>query len=234
MLAAIQNYLRDEKITPPELTEMMFIDTQFESIKADEMKAFEQYENLEFVNFAECGVKSIEAPFPALLKCGALLFSNNALSNDAIGTVVNLANLESLAFDGNQITSLDNFSLLAGLSKLREISLADCPVAQEDGYREKLFSLLPQVQIIDDVDREGNVIELDESEDEFDSEDSDISDDGEGSEDFAGLEDIEGSEDGEDDDEDDDDEDDEDEEDEDEEFEKGSEDEPSVKKTRNA
>ena len=233
MLAAIQNYIRDENITPPELTEMMFIDTLFETIKADEMKALEQYENLEFVNFAECGLKSIEAPFPALLKCGALLFSNNTLSNDAIGTVVNLVNLESLAFDGNQITSLDNFSLLTGLSKLREISLADCPVTQEEGYREKLFALLPQVLIIDDVDREGNVIELDDSEDEFDSEDSELFDEEEGSEDFAGLEGIEGSED-EEDDEEDEDEYEEDEEDEEEEFEKGSEDEPAVKKTRNA
>jgi hypothetical protein len=221
MLSAIQEHLREQTLTPSELTELMFIDNQFETISAEDMKGLEQYENLEFVNFAEVGLNSVAAPFPALKSCGAVLFSNNNLSNGVLETLVNLESLESLALDGNKISSLEKFELLAGLAKLKEISLADCPVTETADYREKLFAILPQVQIIDDMDREGNVIELDSEDDEDFSDDSEGIDD----EDLAELGELVGSDlEDEDDDEDEDDEDEEDEEDSEE---------PVSKKTRN-
>ena len=227
MLTAIQEYIKEQTLTPTELTEMMFIDTQFETISADEMKALAQYENLEFLNFAECGLKSVEAPFPFLRNCGAVLFSSNALNNDVIETLVNLENLESLALDGNQITSLDKFSLLGKLAKLREVCLIDCPVAQTEDYRAKLFALLPQVQIIDDVDREGNVVELEDSEEDFSDDES-----GSFDEEEIDLENLYGTED-DDEEEDDEEDDDEDEDEEDEDDEEDDDEEPAVKKTRN-
>ena len=173
MLAAIQDHIKEENLTPSELTEMMFIDTAFDKITAKDMKSLAQFENLEFINFAEVGLKSIEAPFPALDQCTAVLFSNNHLGDEAIETLTSLENLESLAFDGNRISSLEKFSLLSGLSKLKEISLSDCPVASTQGYREKLFKLLPQLEIVDDQDKEGNIIEEEETEDDdsFDEDD---------------------------------------------------------------
>ena len=232
MLAAIQEQLREQTLTPSELTELMFIDRTFESISSDDMKGLEQYENLEFINYAEVGLTSIACPFPALSNCAAMLFSNNNLGNDVLDTLVNLENLESLALDGNKITSLDKFSSLSKLGKLREISLADCPVTETDDYRKKLFEMLPQVQIIDDMDREGNVIELDsEDEDEELSED-DLEGSDMGSEDLAalaGLYDEDDEEDDEDDEEDEEDEEDED----DEEDEEDDDEEPVSKKTRN-
>lgn len=241
MLTAIQDFVRDETLTPAELTEMMFIDKEFEAITADEMKALSQYENLDFMSFASVGLKSIEAPFPALANCGAVLFSNNSLGNEVLSTLVNLVNLESLALDGNPITSLDKFALLSCMPKLREISLSDCPVADAADYRAKLFAILPQVQIIDDVDREGNAIELssdEESEEvDFDSEDEDSEgpvDLGEffGNEIADEEDDEEDEEDSEEDDEgDEDDEDDEDDEEEDEDEEDDQE--PESKKARN-
>lgn len=173
MLAAIQDHIKEENLTPSELTEMMFIDTAFEKITAEDMRSLAQYENLEFINFAEVGLKSIEAPFPALGQCTAVLFSNNHLGDEAIETLTSLENLESLALDGNQISSLETFSLLSGLSKLKEISLSDCPVASTEGYREKLFKLLPQLEIVDDQDKEGNIIEEEETEDDDSFDDDD-------------------------------------------------------------
>ena len=241
MQSAIQEYIKEENLTPPELTEIMFVDIAFETITSDDMKVLAKYENLEFVNFAEVGLKSIEAPFPALAQCGAMLFSNNQLGNEVISTLVNLENLESLALDGNQITSLENFALLSGLKQLKEISLSDCPVAATEGYRAQLFAMLPQVEIIDDQDKEGNVIEVEEEDSELDSDDSEDEDSEEDEEEedgeaHAGLGEfyanqLDSEDDSEEDDEDD--EDDEEEEDDDEEDDDEEESSPASKKARN-
>ena len=187
MQSALQEYIKEQEVTASELTELMFIDKEFDTLNAADMKALSECENLEFINFAEVGLKSIEAPFPALASVSALMFSNNSLGNEVISLVAPMENLESLAFDGNQITSLEKFVTLAKLSKLREISLADCPVSQTEGYRAKLFALLPQLEIVDDEDKDGNVIEEDSE---------DLSEDGSGSEEFGSddvIEDADGN-----------------------------------------
>ena len=169
MLSYIHNHLREENLTPVELTEVIFIDVEFESLSAGELKGLEQYENLEFISFAECGLKSVEAAFPSLPNCAALIFSNNELTDEVIPHLVKLCNLESLALDGNRIESLEKFKLLSIMPKLREISLSDCPVAASEDYRERLFEILPQLEIIDDMNRDGEVIEFEESDESDDS-----------------------------------------------------------------
>ena len=177
MQSAFQEFIKEQETSAAELNDLMFIDKQFDTLTVDDMKVLSECENLEFLNFAEVGLKSIEAPFPVLPSVSALILSNNHLSNDCISLLVGFENLESLALDGNQITSLEKFATLAGLSKLREISLADCPVTESKDYRSKLFSLLPQLQIVDEEDKDGNVIEdagsdgdISDSDDEFGSE----------------------------------------------------------------
>jgi len=162
MLSYIHGLLREGKKSAATLTEIVFIDASFESISKDEMEGFGAYENLEFINFAEVGLKSIQAPFPELNKCLSIMFSNNSLDESVISTLVKLRNLESLALDGNQIGSLEKFHYLAGLRNLREISLVGCPAARSEGYRGKLFAILPQLEIIDDMNKAGESVEYGE------------------------------------------------------------------------
>ena len=155
--SAIQEYMKYQESSPEELEDVQFIDCNFETLGQQEMDSLLKYPNIEFLNLANVGLKSVSASFPAHPKISVVILSNNELSEGVVETLTNLSNLESLALDGNQITSLDSFKHLASLSALREIALADCPVTVSDPeYRSKLFELLPQLQLVDGVDKDGN------------------------------------------------------------------------------
>ena len=58
-------------------------------------------------------------------------------------------------------------------------------------FREYMFQLLPQIEICDTQDRDGNLVELEDGEGEYDDEDDDDEDDDEDDEDDGDDEDDE-------------------------------------------
>ncbi len=172
MLSAIEAYIKEAETTAEELMDVQFLDTKFEDLTAGDLKVLYQYPSLEFVNFANVGLKTVSSHFPANAKISCLVFSNNQLDDSIVECLTNLTGLESLALDGNDIKSIEKFKLLLGLCNLREVSLDGNPITEStEDYRTKLFEMLPQLRIIDGFDKEGN--EVEES-DDFDEEDSEI------------------------------------------------------------
>jgi hypothetical protein len=154
--SAIQEYMKYQESSPEELEDVQFIDCAFETLGVKEMDALMKYPNIEFLNLASVGLKSVTSAFPSHPKISVVILSNNELTDDVVETLAKLSNLESLALDGNQVTSVDSFKHLVGLSGLREVALSDCPVTASDPeYRSKLFALLPQLELVDGVDKEG-------------------------------------------------------------------------------
>ena len=41
------------------------------------------------------------------------------------------------------------------LEKLKNVDLYGCPVTNQPGYRDQVFSLLPNLQLLDGLDKEG-------------------------------------------------------------------------------
>jgi hypothetical protein len=76
------------------------------------------------------------------------------------------------------------------LENLIQLDLSDCPIAQADGYRSKMFGLFPGLKILDNKDLDGNEFEYSESDiDELEEDDgSSRSDEAEDDED--GFEDV--------------------------------------------
>lgn len=138
-----------------------------------DMKALSKCPNITSLSLAENSLKKIHANFPALHKLASLDLRNNDLSSDVLGTVSRLDHLEVLMLTDNAIKTLDKFANLKPLSKLQYIGLEGCPVTETiPDYREKLFALLPQVGVIDFIDRDGN--QLERPADETDEEDADL------------------------------------------------------------
>jgi len=70
---------------------------------------------------------------------------------------------------------LDNFKdieRLAKLDKLIQLDLYGCPISEKPTYREQLFKLFPNLQILDNKDKDGNEVDYEE-EDEDDDADGD-------------------------------------------------------------
>ena len=45
------------------------------------------------------------------------------------------------------------------MKKLCELSLESCPLTKEENYRNEIFKLIPQLEVVDSKDKSGNTIE---------------------------------------------------------------------------
>ena len=52
------------------------------------------------------------------------------------------------------------------LSKLAILDLFGCPVADMEGYRQSVFDLLPQLEILDGANKDGEDVDDEDDEDE--------------------------------------------------------------------
>jgi acidic leucine-rich nuclear phosphoprotein 32 family protein A/C/D len=73
--------------------------------------------------------------------------------------------LQILLLSDNNINDVNELKSLAKLEELMQIELNNTSVSKKDGYREKVFALIPSLEIVDDLDQEGNPFEIDEDED---------------------------------------------------------------------
>ena len=56
------------------------------------------------------------------------------------------------------------------LPRLTSLELLDCPLTREESYRDKLFEMLPSLQVIDGFNRSGDEVESDDEEEEEEEE----------------------------------------------------------------
>jgi Leucine-rich repeat (LRR) protein len=88
------------------------------------------------------------------------------LTDSSIPFIAKYSNLEELILTANEIKTLEGLTPLFALKNLREIDLAENPVAQLSGYRQLLFEkychFYPRVstlEVLDGIDRNGKEVE---------------------------------------------------------------------------
>jgi hypothetical protein len=98
--------------------------------------------------------------------------------------------LYKLKVGDNPIKSIDVFKPLASFPQLKKLEVHGADFTNKDTYRDELFKMLKNVEVIDKMDRNGEEIDstVYDEDDEFDGEDL------EGDEDFED-EDLEGDDD---------------------------------------
>jgi Leucine-rich repeat (LRR) protein len=156
-----------------EVETLLLIEHQFERITQDDMNTLAECKNVELFSAPGAGIKSIEANFPDLPNLSTVMLDENELGSDALVSLTTLKNLINLTLDNNKIESLDKFALLKDLENLKQVNLSGNPVAETEGYREKLFELLPQLEVVDNFDRNGEEVEIESSDEDGSDDDSD-------------------------------------------------------------
>lgn len=74
--------------------------------------------------------------------------------------------LQSLSIGSNDITSFDDLAPLATLENLIQLDLSGTELTGKEGYREKVFGIFSGLQILDNLDKNGQAIEYSDDEDE--------------------------------------------------------------------
>lgn len=185
--------------TPDEVEEL-----NIDNCKATHIAGLtDKFVNLQTLSMANSELSSLKG-FPSLPNLRKLDLSDNRISG-GFDVLTGSPNLEYIGLSGNPIKEVSVLEPLKKLTHLHSLEVFNCDIANNDGYREKIFELLENVIYVDGMDRSGQTAPEEDYDGEEDDEDgaSNEEDDDEDSEDGVPGED-EGSDDDEGSDEDDD------------------------------
>jgi hypothetical protein len=166
---------------PTQVDELILDDlyTNVESFSTDHKKTLELYNSLIHLSLNGMGLKSLKN-FPKIPSLQILEIRQNKLNGSEFGELKNLyPKLYKLKVGENPIDNMNVFKELKGLTELKKLELVDSGVAKKETYKEELFELLPQVEIIDRMNREGEETDTtiyDAEGDEFDEDDEGFED----------------------------------------------------------
>lgn len=120
----------------------------------------DEFENLEFLAVSNIGLTTLKG-FPNLTNLKQLELADNCL-NGGLENLSPCVNLTHLDLKGNKIQCMEQLEPLVSLKNLKVLELENCELAKTENYRKKIFELLPNVQFIDGLDRNGGEYEREE------------------------------------------------------------------------
>jgi Leucine-rich repeat (LRR) protein len=103
---------------------------------------------------------------------------DNQLTGSSLKPLLSYSNLFALSLGGNPLSTFEDLQPLTQLRNLKELDFIDCPVSNLPEYREKLFQMFQNLEILDSVDRDGNLVEDEEEEEEEEEEEFSEEEDG--------------------------------------------------------
>ena len=171
MEGIIQKYTEGE--APENVIEIDLEGWTSESISREEKLLLEKYQSVDSLSFSGCGLKRLEN-FPLLEDLARLDLSENQIEK-GLENLKHLDGIMQISLENNKITDIEEFKHLAGLANLMSLMVEGNPISQEENYREKLFKIIPSLQVIDGFNASGEEVDFaedDEDEEEF-NDDSD-------------------------------------------------------------
>lgn len=189
----------DEAIEADEVDEIVLDETEVSEFTPELKKKLESIEGISTLSLNNCKLKSLNN-FPNLPSLIRLELMNNSFPASDLKHIAALADLQSLSISDNTINVAEDLSPLSNLP-LAQLDISGTPLAEQADYRDKVFKLFKDLQILDNKDKEGNDVEYEDDEEYDDEEegDEDLEDDEEGFEDDEEEDDEEDFEDEEDD-----------------------------------
>ena len=144
----------------------------------------DELENLETLSLINVGLTSLKG-FPALKHLKRLELSDNRIVG-GLEVLQGSPNISHLNLSGNKIKDNESLGPLAELKPLKSLDLFNSDVTQAEDYREKSFTMLPQLKFLDGFDKDDR--EAEDSEEDGLDEDGDEDGAAEDAEDAGGQE----------------------------------------------
>ncbi|GMH40600.1 hypothetical protein BSKO_08504 [Bryopsis sp. KO-2023] len=157
MDAVIEEELQRQEVKREDIEELN-LDGQ---CRAKSIVGLDGCKALKTLSLCHVGLTTLDG-FPSLPKLTELHLADNKIST-GLGVLSGLASLEKLNLVHNTIVSVEELAPLAKLN-IKWLDLFACPVESIDGFREKVFGIIPSLEVLDNADRTGK--ENTDSEDE--------------------------------------------------------------------
>lgn len=144
------------------------------SISQSDSILLSKFSNIESLSFIMCGLKSLEN-FPVLPSLIKLDLGDNKLKS-GFQVLANLTSLTQLSLAGNHITDIKELACLTGLDNLATLDLFGNPITEISGYRDEVFAMFRNLQVLDGCDKDGEEVSVNSDEEsEEEDEESELS-----------------------------------------------------------
>ncbi len=128
--------------------------------------------------------------------------TDNSLAGSELKHLTKYTNMKVIKFANNKVKDLSEIEALKPLTNLLSLDLNENPVCNVTGYKEAVFGMFPELQLLDGLDKEGNEMfsEDEEEDDDYGNEEPEAEGAEQGEDDEDGeFDDYDDEEDGEDD-----------------------------------
>ncbi|KAM6473083.1 acidic leucine-rich nuclear phosphoprotein 32 family member B isoform 3-T3 [Liasis olivaceus] len=137
--------------TPPDVKELVLDNCRSNNGEIEGLSG--EFVNLEFLSLINVGLVSV-SNLPKLPKLKKLELSENRISGGLDVLAEKLPNLTHLNLSGNKLKDIDTLEPLKKLDSLKSLDLFNCEVTNLNDYRDRVFTLLPQLTYLDGYDQE--------------------------------------------------------------------------------
>ena len=147
------------------------------TLTKEHKSTLEKYVNLQCLTCLNIKLKSLKN-MPHLPNLTVLELENNELTGNDFNEIIDLyPNLWKLNIRNNKISTYDCLKPLAKMSKLENINIKGNPLTEKRDYsRDKVFEIIPSLQVIDSMNKDGEEVENSSIEGEDDGEIDDFID----------------------------------------------------------
>lgn len=151
-------------------TEEVYLDDiAIGTISADLKKELDNMTDLMCLSMNNCNLVSL-ANFPEKPPLIRIELMENKFPAKELEHLAAIGSLQSLSLGSNKIAALADLNPLKKLENLIQLDLSETELAKSADYRKSVFELLPRLQVLDNLDAEGNEYEYSSENDEEDDE----------------------------------------------------------------
>ncbi len=151
----------DEKIVPSEFDSLILDDHELNRELTVEDKAYlEEFVNVELLSFSNTGLRSLRN-LPELPELKRIELNGNGLPAAALKDLLKYKQLHTIKFEGNNVSEYADLEPLKD-SLFGNLSFAGNPIASKADYREEMFKIFPELQLLDGKNAEGESVASDE------------------------------------------------------------------------
>ncbi|KAL3129794.1 U2 snRNP-specific A protein [Cryptosporidium hominis] len=177
MEASIRNRLRKQDLVLPdeevpnsqdsninsidysEVKELVLDGVKLRELTQQDSEFLGRFSELQYLSLNATGLQRLDN-FPLLENLKVLEIQDNHISG-GLDILQNYKNLRCLLLGGNKIKDFSELIVLKELPKLETLSLLLNPIAEKnsESYRSIVFETLPNLQILDEMNKEGKEVE---------------------------------------------------------------------------
>ncbi|KAJ1614595.1 U2 snRNP-specific A protein [Cryptosporidium canis] len=142
-----------------EVKELVLDGVKLRELTQQDSEFLGRFTGLQYLSLNATGLQRLDN-FPLLDHLKVLEVQDNHISG-GLDVLQNYKNLRCLLLGGNKIRDFSELAVLKELPKLETLSLLLNPIAEKnsESYRSIVFDTLPNLQILDEMNKEGKEVE---------------------------------------------------------------------------